>query len=276
MFYTNETIKFMMAKIFFTLADFRFQTMSKAYPSHYHGINTLEIHFVKKGSGTVIINNNEYHVKENWFYVVPSFVSHTQIPDKNNPMEKYSIYLLIDKSRGFENYIPLLDKSYIGEDKYNTVSFFDLLLSEFQNKKFGYNEIVVSCFKSIIVNILRDVKIEEKRESSWQIDSIQFQIEEVLLNEFKTITIESLANKFFMSVRELQRYLKDNYKKTFNELKKEARMSYASNKLIYTDLSIAEIAENCGYSSLEHFSYAFKNYYNVSPLKYRQERKKQL
>ena len=51
-------------------------------------------------------------------------------------------------------------------------------------------------------------------------------------------------------------------------------MSYASNKLIYTDLSIAEIAENCGYSSLEHFSYAFKNYYNVSPLKYRQERKK--
>ena len=86
MFYTNETIKFMMAKIFFTLADFRFQTMSEAYPSHYHGINTLEIHFVKKGSGTVIINNNEYHVKENWFYVVPSFVSHTQIPDKNNPI----------------------------------------------------------------------------------------------------------------------------------------------------------------------------------------------
>ena len=41
MYSTNETIKFMMAKIFFTLADFRFQVMTEAYPSHYHGINTL-------------------------------------------------------------------------------------------------------------------------------------------------------------------------------------------------------------------------------------------
>ncbi len=274
MYSTNETIKFMMAKIFFTLADFRFQVMTEAYPSHYHGINTLEIHFIKKGSGTVIINNTEYKVNNNWFYVIPSFVSHTQIPDKNNPLEKYSIYLLIDKTRGFENYLPLLDRYYIGEDIYNTVAFFDLLLNEFQNKKFGYNEIVVSCFKSIIVNLLRNVKIEEKKESNWKIDSIQFQIEETMLNEFQNITIEALANKFYMSVRELQRYLKENYKKTFNELKKEARMSYASNKLIYSDLSIAEIAENCGYSSLEHFSYAFKEYYKISPLKYRQERKK--
>jgi len=274
MYSTNETIKFMMAKIFFTLADFRFQVMTEAYPSHYHGINTLEIHFIKKGSGTVIINNTEYKVNNNWFYVIPSFVSHTQIPDKDNPLEKYSIYLLIDKTRGFENYLPLLDRYYIGEDIYNTVAFFDLLLNEFQNKKFGYNEIVVSCFKSIIVNLLRNVKIEEKKESNWKIDSIQFQVEETMLNEFQNITIEALANKFYMSVRELQRYLKENYKKTFNELKKEARMSYASNKLIYSDLSIAEIAENCGYSSLEHFSYAFKQYYKISPLKYRQERKK--
>ena len=274
MYSTNETIKFMMAKIFFTLADFRFQVMTEAYPSHYHGINTLEIHFIKKGSGTVIINNTEYKVNNNWFYVIPSFVSHTQIPDKDNPLEKYSIYLLIDKTRGFENYLPLLDRYYIGEDIYNTGAFFDLLLNEFQNKKFGYNEIVVSCFKSIIVNLLRNVKLEEKKESNWKIESIQFQIEETMLNEFQNITIEALANKFYMSVRELQRYLKENYKKTFNELKKEARMSYASNKLIYSDLSIAEIAENCGYSSLEHFSYAFKEYYKISPLKYRQERKK--
>ncbi len=272
MYYTNDTIKFMMAKIFFTLADFRFQTMTDVYPSHYHGANTIEIHFIKKGSGIVIIDNKEYKVKENWFYVVPAFASHTQIPNKNDPFDKYSIYLLVDKTTGFENYLPLLEKVYVGEDKNNTVAFFDLLLNEFQNKKFGYNEIVVSCFKSIIVNILRDVKIEEKRESSWQVDSIQFKIEEILLNEFQTITIKELANKFYMSTRELQRYLKENYNSTFNELKKEARMSYASNKLLYTDMSIAEIAENCGYSTLEHFSFAFKKYYNVSPLQYRKNK----
>ena len=49
-------------------------------------------------------------------------------------------------------------------------------------------------------------------------------------------------------------------------------MSYASNKLLYSDLSIAEIANNCGYSTLEHFSYAFKKYFNISPLKYKKQK----
>lgn len=273
MFHSSEPIKFMMAKIFFTLADFRFQVMTEAYPSHYHGINTLEIHFVKKGKGKVIIDNNEYLLEENSFFVIPPFISHTQIPDNNNPIEKYSLYLLVDKTIGYKNYLPLLDEYFIGTDKYNIKSLFDTLLFEFQNKNFGYNEIVVACLKSIIVNLMRDVNIKKEKETNWKLDSMQFQIEEIMLNEFQTITLNKLASRFYMSTRELQRYLKTNYKKTFNELKKEARMSYASNKLLYSDISIAEIASNCGYSSLEHFSFAFKDYFNISPLKYRKKNK---
>ena len=273
MFHSSEPIKFMMAKIFFTLADFRFQTMVEAYPSHYHGINTLEIHYVKKGSGKVIIDNKEYALEDNTFFVVPPFVSHTQIPDKNNPIEKYSLYLLVDKTIGYKNYLPLLDEYFYGKDKYNICSLFDTLLFEFQNKHFGYNEIVVACLKSIIVNLLRDVNIQKEKETHWKLESMQFQIEEIMLNEFQTITLIDLANRFYMSPRELQRYLKSNYNKTFNELKKEARMSYASNKLLYSNMSIAEISNNCGYSSLEHFSFAFKEYFNNSPLKYRKNNK---
>jgi AraC-like DNA-binding protein len=72
-----------------------------------------------------------------------------------------------------------------------------------------------------------------------------------------------------MSTRELQRYLLENYNKTFIELKNEARMSYAKNKLLYTNLSITEISELIGYSSIEHFTNAFKRYFGLSPLKYR-------
>ena len=273
MFHSSEPIKFMMAKIFFTLADFRFQTMTETYPSHYHGVNTLEIHFIKKGSGKIIIDKNEYLVEDNSFFIVPPFVSHTQIPDKSNPIDKYSLYLLVDKTIGYKNYLPLLDLYFVGKDKNNICSLFDKMLDEFKNKHFGYNEIVVACLKSIIVNLLRDVNIQKEKITNWKLESMQFQIEEIILNEFQTITLNDLANRFYMSTREFQRYLKANYNKTFNELKKEARMSYASNKLLYSDMSIAEISNNCGYSSLEHFSYAFKEYYNVSPLKYKKNNK---
>ena len=74
-------------------------------------------------------------------------------------------------------------------------------------------------FKAIIVEILRNEKIEGERLSHWDLNNFQFQIDTILRNEFQTITIEDLANRLFISVRELQRYLNENYKKTFIELK---------------------------------------------------------
>ena len=68
-------------------------------------------------------------------------------------------------------------------------------------------------------------------------------------------------------------YLNENYKKTFIELKNEARMSFASNKLLYSDLSITGISELVGYSSIEHFTNAFKKWFGLSPLKYRKSKR---
>ena len=39
-----------------------------------------------------------------------------------------------------------------------------------------------------------------------------------------------------------------------------------------TQLSITEISEKLGYSSVEYFSNAFRNYYNMSPKEYREQK----
>ena len=270
----DDTIKFMMANIMFTLRDFRFQILDKPYPPHYHGKNTLEIHFIKKGSGKVILDDKEYLVKENSFFITPPFLYHTQIPDENTPFEKYSIYLLVDSLHGFNNYLPLLNKSFIGIDKYNTVSLFDKILDEFKNQNFGYNEIVVSCFKNIFIYLMRDLNYEHERVTKWIPDTKAFEIEKALLNEFQTLTLDSLANRMYMSKRELQRFLKQNYNKNFNDLKIESRMNYAKMELIYSNKSIIDIAYELGYSSYEHFSYAFKKMFDISPSTYRKNSRK--
>ena len=51
-------------------------------------------------------------------------------------------------------------------------------------------------------------------------------------------------------------------------------MSFASNKLLYTKIKISELAELVGYSTPEHFSYAFKKYYGISPVEYKKKNKK--
>ena len=56
---------------------------------------------------------------------------------------------------------------------------------------------------------------------------------------------------------------------TILQKKAEARMSAAAILLTDTGKSITAIAEELGYSSIEHFSSAFKHYYHISPRQYR-------
>jgi AraC-like DNA-binding protein len=153
---------------------------------------------------------------------------------------------------------------------------FQALYVEVKTKKFGYNEIIVSNMKSIIVKILRNSNVTGKKISHWDKVSLQFEIEDILFNEFSTISVIDLAKRLNMSVRELQRYLNKNYNKTFNELKKEIKMSFAANKLEYTNISINELSELVGFSTSEHFSYSFKRYYGESPITFRKKELKSI
>ncbi len=52
-------------------------------------------------------------------------------------------------------------------------------------------------------------------------------------------------------------------------MKLEARMAAAETLLRNSSLKITEISNRIGYSSIEHFSNAFKKFYKVSPGQYR-------
>ena len=49
------------------------------------------------------------------------------------------------------------------------------------------------------------------------------------------------------------------------------KMNYARSLLLYSDLSLIEITEELGYSSLSYFNNIFKRYYHCPPGKYRKE-----
>ena len=72
-----------------------------------------------------------------------------------------------------------------------------------------------------------------------------------------------------LSRRQTERLLQQHYGKTFLQKKKEARMSAACILLQAGDKSIASVAYELGYSSPEHFTHAFKNYYHIAPSSYR-------
>lgn len=96
-------------------------------------------------------------------------------------------------------------------------------------------------------------------------------IEDYFLYEYQNLSLEELAVKLGLGTRQTERLLQKHYGKTFLQKKTEARMSAAAILLTDSSRSITSVAEALGYSSIEHFSSAFKNYYQVSPRQYRKE-----
>ena len=83
---------------------------------------------------------------------------------------------------------------------------------------------------------------------------------------------EALAAQIGLGRRQTERLLQMHYHKTFLQKKTAARMSAACSLLRDTSLSISSIAENLGYSSVEHFSTAFKKCYHMTPSAFRKRR----
>lgn len=271
MFINKEEISFRFEKALFSLSDFRLQTLSKPYPIHYHSENSYEIHFVKSGKGTLVVNSKSYELGPNSLFVTGPFINHGQIPDASDPLIKYSIYFTIIQS-SYSMFLSLFLKNtfWIGNDSNNCLEIFESIKKELEEKKLGYQNLVEELLKILIIRILRNYNVmlpQSKTEKSYT-DTI-FEIESIFLNEFTTITLMDLAKRLYISQRQLQRFLMTHYKKNFNTLKLEARMSYASNALKHSMISISDLSQATGYSSPEHFSLAFKKYYGTTPLKYK-------
>lgn len=85
----------------------------------------------------------------------------------------------------------------------------------------------------------------------------------------KNITLNDLSKKFKISKTSLKNYFKTIYGKPIFTWHREYKMNQASIYLEKTNLSISEISLLVGYHDHGKFSKAFKNHYNMTPLKYR-------
>lgn len=86
---------------------------------------------------------------------------------------------------------------------------------------------------------------------------------------YKTVTLSSLSEKFFFSEEHMSRLIKKTTGKTFSALLRETRINQAKTLVARTDLTIEQVSELVGYNDSSAFTKAFKSYVGLSPTKYR-------
>ena len=101
------------------------------------------------------------------------------------------------------------------------------------------------------------------------IDNTYYIIHSSFLYEYQSITLDKLAKRLGLSNRQTERLLQKYYGNTFLKKKTEAKMSVAIILLRDQNKTITSISNDLGYSSVEHFSNAFKRYYHMSASEYR-------
>lgn len=83
------------------------------------------------------------------------------------------------------------------------------------------------------------------------------------------LTLTQIADKMHYSKTHTERLMRKTFGCSVSEYLHKARLAAASELLISTDTSIAEIAEQTGFYDASHFSSAFKKETGISPREYR-------
>ena len=86
------------------------------------------------------------------------------------------------------------------------------------------------------------------------------------------ITLEDLAEKFYLSKPYISKYIKEKSGITFGEMVKKIRMKKAKSLLKGSNMTVENIALSVGYQNVEHFNRLFKKAYNMTPIQFRNEK----
>jgi AraC-like DNA-binding protein/mannose-6-phosphate isomerase-like protein (cupin superfamily) len=277
--YQDTNIAFIMEGGSVYVGNIVYECFHRSIPMHAHSDNSYEIHYISSGHGKVTADGREYDTGPDTLYITGPHVKHSMIPDPNDPLSEYCVYLKLsaavrsDKREVSPLMIFRRVDFWYGKDRCGLNGLMKSLFSELDEKNIGYRAVVESLIKQIIISCVRNYSVNkgDTDPQGLKSDDSQFlAIEEAFLYDYATLTLTSLASQLNLSTRQTQRLLMEHYGMNFQSKKTEAKMSAAAIMLRTPDMTITGIADELGYSSVEHFSTAFKKYYKMSATQYRE------
>ena len=127
-------------------------------------------------------------------------------------------------------------------------------------------DIIKASIEALVVAVN---KVKEIAESDVDKDERLLEITNYIYANYKDVTLDDLAEKFFLSKPYLSKYIKEKSGMTFGDILKKVRMKKARAMLKSSSATVESIAESVGYQNVEHFNRVFKKMYNITPVQYR-------
>ena len=120
---------------------------------------------------------------------------------------------------------------------------------------------------TVAVNKLEDIGSADTCNDARMIEIMNY-----IQANYIDVTLDDLAEKFYLSKPYISKYIKEKSGMTFGELVKKIRMKKAKALLKSSNMTVENIALTVGYQNVEHFNRMFKKAYNMTPIQFRNQK----
>lgn len=253
---------------------------------HAHSNYSYELHLIVSGQGILRLSDKEYDVKPGMLYLTGPGILHEQLINAYDPVVELGIYYTVSpptKNQTKQSEIQANDwiekllkrHFWIGEATQEITHLMHRIHEEISLHNTGYQEMLPFLTGCLLIQLNRLYNSENDLHSNTYIpkaeDEKYLQIERFFLNNTDTSSLSSLAKEVNLSVRQLQRLIKNHYGTTFKKMQTDYKLQLACRLLKETEETVSFIAEATGFSSADYFGYCFKQKFGISPLKYRKQ-----
>lgn len=255
---------------------------------------------IKKGFGKFMVDTELYEIKKDTLISILPWDC-TKVVEIYEPLQyeiikyNYDVVASMLRSVTYDELetMPILKKldvtpviSLEGNEKDEVENIFTILKKELgvesaleKSEKNGYFELYASSLLSqLIIIFCRGI---DKRRVFPKVmakpgDQRALILRYIYLHLNEKLTLDKLAKQFFMSKASISRYIFDRTGLSFNSLVNEMRITKTTNYLLYTELTLEELAPILGYVDAAHISKMFRARMEEKIVSYRQAHGKAL
>ncbi|MEF2838487.1 MAG: AraC family transcriptional regulator [Oscillospiraceae bacterium] len=248
---------------------------SAKYGGDWHSVphthNHVELFYIIGGKGQFLINDELYPVNTNHLVIINPNVLHTEVSLNAQPLE----YIVL----GVDGIELSINNSSNGQfcilDHYESLDIASCLrniLREMEFKQPGYEDICQAYMEILIIRLMRSTGLSVPAASVSLAGNRQcVAIRRYIDVHFKEpLTLDSLAEEAHINKYYLSHAFKREYGISPINYMNYRRIEESKYLLAETDLSLSQISQLLGFSSLSYFSQVFRKTQEISPLEYRQ------
>ena len=237
---------------------------------HFH--DTHELYYLVKGQTKYFIGNEIFLLEPGDMVFIPKFVYHKTDNGNNAYVER--LRLVFDDNIAGED-----EKKYINQLKNKKLlkiptenqPLFQSVLRQIEdeenNNQPGYKEMQHLWFRQLLILISRYCT-EETTAPSESFNIVQCIAKYISENYNTDLSLETLSAKYGISTCHLSRLFKNITGVGLNEYTNICRITAAEKLLCNTNISITQVATQCGFNDSSYFSAIFKKLRGLTPKKY--------